>query len=168
VLLVQLGAKPSPVFGVEPKFLQSLSHCDRNARQVRGWEAGTRTPIYRSRVPLNARQINEFNDLARQNTDKSGKIRNAAAMKIVQNLSRATTRKWEFEQASAMGVIDTDVIQLQMGLISKKILCPDPHWGEHLRRRCVQLTFLQAFTLTQNARVKQYPRSILGNLRFGN
>jgi hypothetical protein len=41
-------------------------------------------PIDTSRVLLNTRRNNEFNDLPRQNTDKSGKIRNAAAMKIVQ------------------------------------------------------------------------------------
>jgi hypothetical protein len=56
-----------------------------------GWEAGTRTPKDRSRVLLNTRQIKEFNDLARQNVDKSGKIRNAAAMKTVHKFSKART-----------------------------------------------------------------------------
>ncbi|MGI9072739.1 MAG: hypothetical protein ACR2JB_15840 [Bryobacteraceae bacterium] len=59
---------------------------------------------------MNTRQINEFNELARQNTDKPGKIRNAAAMKIVYDLSRART--WEVEQGSATAVIDPDVVQL--------------------------------------------------------
>jgi hypothetical protein len=77
-----------------------------------GWEAGTRTPIRRSRVLLNTHLINEFNDLARQNTDNSGKPRNAAAIRILQNLSRARAKSREFEQASATGVIDPDVIQL--------------------------------------------------------
>jgi hypothetical protein len=74
-----------------------------------GWEAGTRTPIDRSRVLLNTRRINEFNDLTRQNAENSGKIRNTAAMKIVHNLSRAKASTQEFEQASATEVINPDV-----------------------------------------------------------
>jgi hypothetical protein len=46
-----------------------------------GWEAGIRTPIRRSRVPTRAKLINRIKRLARQNADKSGRIRNAAAMK---------------------------------------------------------------------------------------
>jgi hypothetical protein len=60
-------------------------------------------PIRRSRVLLNTKHISEFNDLARQNTHNTGRIRNTAAMKIVHNLSRARTRTRKFEQASATG-----------------------------------------------------------------
>jgi transposase-like protein len=79
---------------------------------ILGWEAGTRTPVDRSRVLLNINHISNFNDLARQNTDNSGKIRNAAAMKIVQVLNSAKTTTWTVEQLSATRPIGRGSVQL--------------------------------------------------------
>jgi hypothetical protein len=44
-----------------------------------GWEAGTRTPIDRSRVPPPTFQINNINHLGWHNAEKFGKIRKQAA-----------------------------------------------------------------------------------------
>ena len=47
-----------------------------------GWDAGIRTPIRRSRVLLKALKAKRIKSLARQIKEKSGKIRNTAAMKL--------------------------------------------------------------------------------------
>jgi len=44
-----------------------------------GWEAGTRTPIDRSRVPPPTFHINNINHLGWHNAEKFGKIRKKAA-----------------------------------------------------------------------------------------
>jgi len=66
-----------------------------------GWEAGTRTPIRRSRVLQLGFQRRKINNLARQNNNNSGKIRNTPAIKIVkvstamktQRISRSNANK---------------------------------------------------------------------------
>jgi hypothetical protein len=45
---------------------------------ILGWEAGTRTPIDRSRVSSRRKHLHKINDLARQNEENYGKIRNIA------------------------------------------------------------------------------------------
>jgi hypothetical protein len=71
-------------------------------RQTRiGWEAGTRTPIRRSRVLQPRFQRRKISNLARQNNNNSGKIRNTPAIKIVkvstamktQRISRSNANK---------------------------------------------------------------------------
>ena len=72
----------------------------RKPFQMSGWEAGTRTPIRRSRVCPRPFRINKINHLARQNKENSGKIRNTAARKIVMTLGLTHRRISSGELAS--------------------------------------------------------------------
>jgi hypothetical protein len=58
-----------------------------------GWEAGTRTPIRRSRVLQLGFQRKKINNLARQNNNNSGKIRNTPAIKIVKVSTAMKTQR---------------------------------------------------------------------------
>jgi hypothetical protein len=63
----------------------------RSCRKAIGWEAGTRTPIRRSRVFWKTLRVKGINNPARQTTPKRGRMRNAAATRAtrVEHLSSA-------------------------------------------------------------------------------
>jgi hypothetical protein len=76
---------------------------------INGWEAGTRTPIGRSRIFSSPKRLNKINHLARQNTDNSGKIRNTAARKNRRARAASTSRmirSLERETASHQSMVE--------------------------------------------------------------
>jgi hypothetical protein len=71
-----------------------------------GWEAGTRTPIDRSRVPPPTFRLNNINHLAWHNAENFGKIRKTAARRKKGGMSsHGTSRKTRFGERRWPAVI---------------------------------------------------------------